>query len=614
MSFCFVFSDYICRIKHSCLIILAPFTATSFSISLGFAKNYIMRQKLLSLAKKNYHKNLNKKNSLLWAIFFNILFLLPYLAFGQIRHGSLDDYFMSSVLTGAYGSTYNVHLYFINAVYGYFLWPFYHFFPTVGWYFIFELLGTFFSFTAITYSLIEKVEGKVGKSLSIFVLAALTPDFYFQLSFTQCATVYTAAGILLVCNSDSKKKWLYALVGILFLIAGSVMRYEGFLLGVPFLVLSLFQQYFKSHKFHLSTAITICIAIASIYGLRTFDKNLYNNDNYRYYAEFQPIRAYFGDGSFYDDEATYDELEERDMNGIDFQFAKSWMFYDTRVLSIDSLQEIKKIAQNNLYEPNFKRLPMAFFLAISNAFTRTNGWCWALLCILLIFSSSKQANMYPWISLTFIALSLGYLLWINRLVYHVESGVWLYAITSSIPFMDKSFFNSRVLLKLEKIFPKFIFSLTLFFSIWGVYTQPILKQTFSLIETPQMPDDWRSFVLYATKHPNDVFLLSFNRYKQLGEFKDPAYQAVKPGSWQNIFSWGYWNIYLPEMTKELSYRGIQNPICDITHSNVYTLEDNNKPSLQPFYTKHYHKDLQVDTAKVFGSLMLLKYYIQEENK
>ena len=62
-----------------------------------------------------------RKSSLCWAICLNLFFLFLYLAFGQIRHGSLDDYFMSSVLTGAYGGEYDVHMYFVNAVYGYFL-------------------------------------------------------------------------------------------------------------------------------------------------------------------------------------------------------------------------------------------------------------------------------------------------------------------------------------------------------------------------------------------------------------------------------------------------------------------------------------------------------------
>ena len=57
-----------------------------------------------------------RKSPLFLALCLNLFFLFLYLAFGQLRHGSLDDYFMSSVLTGAYGSSYDVHTYFINAI------------------------------------------------------------------------------------------------------------------------------------------------------------------------------------------------------------------------------------------------------------------------------------------------------------------------------------------------------------------------------------------------------------------------------------------------------------------------------------------------------------------
>ena len=60
------------------------------------------------------------KKKLLLALLINLLFLSLYFAFGQVRFGSLDDYFMSSVLTGAYGSAYDIHTCFVNAAYGIF--------------------------------------------------------------------------------------------------------------------------------------------------------------------------------------------------------------------------------------------------------------------------------------------------------------------------------------------------------------------------------------------------------------------------------------------------------------------------------------------------------------
>ena len=540
------------------------------------------------------------------ALLLNLFFLALYFAFGIVRHGSLDDYFMSSVLTGAYGGMYDVHTYFVGSAYGYFLKPFYWLFPKVGWYFIFELAGTFTAFTTFTYFLIQRAGVKMGVALSTLLLASLSPDFYFQLSFTQCATVYTAAGILSLLFAQGKK-WLLFL-GSLFLIAGSVMRWEGFLLGIPYLAIFMVLQVFINKTGRKAGLIALVICLVALYGLHTFDKTLYSNGDYKYYADYQTVRAYFGDGAFYDRESAFDELQERGMSGPDFRLLKNWMFYDTYVFSIDSLLPIVKVAQNNLYSPNPERMPIAFFMAVSRELTRSVGWCWAIFCIFLLLAKSRLSNLYPWVSLGVIAISIGYLLLVNRLLYHVESGIWLYAITCGIFFLpsDVPIFN-HFSAKWNTITPILLCSLATLFCYFGITEQGTLKRQWHIIEHDQVPNDWQEFLKYTVSHNNDVFILSFEKYKILGTLRNPPYKAIEPESWHNIFSWGYWNIHHPAIKQEFLKRGVQNPIRDIIHDNVYLLEDN-KPSLQDFYKRHYHDSLWVDTVKVFGDLVLLKYH------
>jgi hypothetical protein len=109
-----------------------------------------------------------------------------------------------------------------------------------------------------------------------------------------------------------------------------------------------------------------------------------------------------------------------------------------------------------------------------------------------------------------------------------------------------------------------------------------------------------------------VFLLSFDRYKEMGELRNPPYIAIGPGDFDNIFSWGYWNIHLPAMKKELAKRGVENPIRDVVHDNVYVLENNEGSALDVFYEEHYHKSLQVDTVRMFEDLILLKYRLPKD--
>jgi len=557
-----------------------------------------------------YFLSMTIKKPFALAIFINIFFFFLYVTFGQIRFGSLDDYFMSSVLTGAYGLSYDVHTYFVNAAYGYFLKPFYYFFPKVGWYFLFELFGTFAAFTVFAYFFIYQQGAKWGLALSALLLATLSPDFYFQLSFTQCATIYTAAGIILVLFGNAERKIKMLVFGGLFLIAGSIMRYEGFLLGLPYLLTPFLFHFTKKTKISKCTIFALCFIALSIFGLRTLDTNLYSEGDYKYYADYQPIRAYFGDGAFYDQESTYDELEERGLSGQDFFMLKSWLFYDTDAFDIDSLEKIKKVAQNNLYEPNYKRVFVAILLAVSNVFVRPTGWCWTILCILLIVFGNKKGGLYPWTSLSIVAISIGYLLLVNRLVYHVESGIWLYAIVSAIPVLPPDFANKMAFPKRAKIYLVLIVVMAICFACVNISNQGSLKTQWSLIEHPEKTDKWVSFIKYVESHPSDVFLLSFDKYKSLGTIKNPAYTAIAPGSWNNIFSWGYWNIHLPSMKNELAKRGVKNPVREAIQSNVYVVEDLENPILGVYLERHYHMQLTSDTVRKFGNdLMLLKYSI-----
>ena len=238
--------------------------------------------------------------------------------------------------------------------------------------------------------------------------------------------------------------------------------------------------------------------------MRTHDANLYAEGDYKYYAQYQPVRSYFGDGAYYDKESTYDELEERGMFGHDFLLLKAWVFYDTEVFQKDSLVPFVNVATNNLYEPNRSRLPVSFFLAVSNAFTRTSGWCWVVLCLLLILSGSKRAALFPWASLGIIAGSIGYLLLVNRLVYHVESGIWLYAVVLAIPFLDvSSLENKYSLLKWGKwLWIGFIF-VSLFFAEIGISNQFCLKKYSLLIDIKK----WLNLGILLTSLLDRVLLI-----------------------------------------------------------------------------------------------------------
>ena len=540
------------------------------------------------------------------ALCVNCFFVALFACLGVLRYGALDDYFMSTVLTGAYGSEFDPHLVFVNGLLAYCLMPLYHLFPSVGWFYIFEMTTIFGAFTLFSYCLIRQLGFRLGVPLAV-LLSSVAIEFYASVSFTICAPLLAASGAILFVKGSIREKSLWLAAGSVLLVMGAMLRFQMFLLVIPFLGTLLLWAHFPFKTIPKKPLIALVLCGLAIYGVNTFDDNLYKDPEYKYYKEYQYKRAFFGDGAHYDKEAISDELEERGMTPLDFQLLCAWNFYDTEVFSKDSLDAIIKIANRNAYIENKQRLPAAVAMGISNAFTRNMAWCWCFVCVLILLFTKKKSRLYPWVSLALVITSYVYLLQLNRLVSHVEMGIWLYAAVMAIPLLQRNDAVSGVLSRISGRLPIIVSLFALVFFAASVLSLPKENRNRAIFAVPEMSSDWRNFLEYASENINNVYLLSFYQYKDLGFVKDPPYRAAKPGSWQNIIPIGYWNINLPGMKRELEKRGVENPLRDIVNNNVYTIETGNSPSYQLFYKIHYHKNLTVDTVQTFGSLMVLKY-------
>ena len=540
------------------------------------------------------------------ALCINVFFLAVFVVLGVLRYGALDDYFMSTVLTGAYGSEFDPHLVFVNGVLAYCLMPLYYLFPSVGWFYIFEMSSIFGAFTLFSYCLIKQLGFRLGVPLAV-LLSAVAVEFYASVSFTICAPLLAASGAILFVKGSFHDRLSWLVAGNILLILGAMLRFQMFLLVIPFLGALLLWTHFPFKVVPKKSLIALMLCGLAIYGVNTFDDNLYNDPEYKYYKAYQYKRAFFGDGAYFDKEAISDELEERGVNPLDFQLLCAWNFYDTQVFSADSLGAIIKIANRNVYVENKQRLPAAVAMGISNAFTRNMAWCWCFICILILLFAERKSRLYPWVSLALVIFSYIYLLQLNRLVSHVEMGIWLYSAVMGIPLLQKSNATAGESCKISNQLPIIVSLFALVFLAGTILSLPKENRNRAVFAVPEMSSEWQGFLEYANKNINNVYLLSFFQYKDLGFVKDPPYKAAKPGSWQNIIPIGYWNINLPGMKRELEKRGVENPLRDIINSNVYTIETGNSPSYQLFYKIHYHKNLKVDTVQTFGNLMVLKY-------
>lgn len=546
------------------------------------------------------------------ALFLNIPFLALYLVLSSCKFASLDDFFMSSILTGAYGAEFDPHLFFVNAAYAYFLRPFYWLFPSVGWYYIFEVAEVFVSFTVFSYLLIKKLDVKWGVAASLILLACAAPNFYYNVSFTQNAALLTASGITLISLGSFDRRKLYLILGAVLLIAGFVMRKDGFLLGMPYIAALLFFRFILSKKIPIASITTFLISFVLIAGLISFDKSLYASPEYKYYAEYQGPRSVFGDGAYYDVEGVKDELEERGSSNSDFILLREWMFNDSEVFHLNNLRSMIQIVNRHLFDLYIPKLPHAILQQFSYAFRNPAAWCWALLSLVLVFYSKSLARYFPWVSLALVGVSTSYLLLVNRVVDHVVTGIWIYAIATTIFFFNKN----EITLELKSNTIKILggFALTMIYILSFLNLSDFKKASFFHTEISQNELTALQLKKYASEHPNDVFLLEFAQYKILGENYCSALKSVPQGSWNHFIPLGYWNVNLPQMKQVLLHKGIENPLRDIVKPNVYLVQSNKKSTYKSYYAFHYGIDLDMTTVESFDDFDIVKYRMREYEK
>ena len=549
------------------------------------------------------------KRALTFSLVINLFFLALCLIFGDLKFGAIDDYFMAARLTGALGSDYNPHLIFVNAIYGYALLPLYHLFPAIGWYYIGEMFSVFLSFSVIGYVLLQRCGERWGAILASLFTALFASDFYLVVQFTQCASILSAAGMSLFAygvlhsrNNESKLQSAIPFIFAIFLMLwGSVMRWQAFLMGMPFFCLGLLFILRECWSARRHVIASLVILFTGAFGMHVFDQNIYKSPEYEAFNKFQGPRVILGDNSSYNQNAVYEDAEELGLSGKDYHMLTEWVLYDTKVFSIDSLKQYTDIIFPYLDSNPIQSIPRNILKALSHSLHAPLFWIWFIIYIIVYVTNPKKF-LYLWASLALVLALMAYLLAMGRLVYRVESGFWLYAAVLAIPLLGN----------FAKEFPKktnYIILLIIAITNIVVYaTSGEIVHDPSSGETRTLAikdsTDYTQVFDYIDSQPDKMFLLSMNAFMRFSHHRNSSYLATPSGTFKRTISFGYWTPYLPEVTEALNEFGISNPIKDVIKNNIIVL---NEPNLADFLQRHYYDSVAIDTLKSIGEMTFFKY-------
>ena len=559
------------------------------------------------------------KRAISYSAAINLFFLALCLIFGDLKFGAIDDYFMAARLTGALGTDYNPHLIFVNAIYGYALLPLYHLFPKVGWYYIGEMFSVFLSFTVIGYVLLQRCGERWGAILATLFTALFASDFYLVVQFTQCASILSAAGMLLFAygvvkpssmdcrapggaRNDIKKTVPFAL-GVLLMLWGSVMRWQAFLMGMPFFCLGMLFFFKDCWKVKWRVIAGLAILFVGAFAVHNWDKKIYQAPEYADFVKFQGPRVTFGDNSNYNQNAVYEDAEELGLSGKDMHMLTEWVLYDTEVYSVDSLARYASLISPYRDKNEVRLIPKNLLNALAHSLRSPLFWVWFAFCI-IVYCTQRRKFLYLWSSLALILALLAYLLAMDRLVYRVESGFWLYAAVLAVPLFGR--FTLDIPRKLAYSILAIIAVANVF--IYATSGEMVRDPSSGAMRTLAIEDttDYTQVFDYIDSQPDKMFLLSMNAFMRFSHHRNPPYLAEPIGQYRRTVSFGYWTPYLPEVTDALNDFGVTNPIKDVVHDNVIVL---NEPHLVDFLQRHYYDSVAADALKEIGEMTFLKYHL-----
>ena len=556
---------------------------------------------------------INRK-AIFYSLGINIFFLMLCLFFGNLRFGANDDCFMAGILAGAYGEEYNVHLTFVNALYGYCLLPLFHFLPNIQWYYIGEMVSVFISLLLASYIIIRKLGERWGMIFATLLVALCANDYYIVVQFTHCAAMLSVVGMLCFIygmekwNDSQKKSIMIIVLGILLMWWGSWMRWAAFLMGMPVFAGILLLHVKKFWQVKSVVCIALLIMFVGAFGFQKVDQSLYQSSEYKKYMDFQGPRSLLGDGRNYNQQAVYEDLEEMGYSGKDFAMLTKWTFYDHEVFAPESIRVVTDVIGRYFFKYDSQVLPSVIMDALSKSIRRPIFIAWLLFSLALFIFNPKK-SLWAWISLAIVVVLIAHLLNLQRLVYRVETGLWLYATVLTVPLLKERFYISR---KISTCIVTIIAVFNLFsYATTGTqFRSPNDGEL--LIPEKQFIDtaDRKGFWTYVDSVPDSVvFLIKMNTYSGLIEKKNTPYFTEVKGGWERLISFGYWTPYFPDVENSLRKRGITNPMKDVVKENVLVVDE---PTLVDYLERHYYDKVKVDSVRDFRGLNIYKYSLVTE--
>lgn len=602
------------------------------TLSLGSEE---LNDTVLLHVKKNKIIDYILKSNLRIALAINSIFFLLLVCFCDFKYEVSDDFIMASIVSGAYGGTPNPHMIFVNVIIGYLLIPLYNICPTISWYFVFQLLLLFSASTLVVYFLLCKLETSKATMLAMIFLLFFTGDAYILMQFTKTAMfAVIVGGLIFIWSLFTGQKQRIAFFSAILCLFGSMLRFEVIYIAGGFIVFVLIYEFFSLYKKNKLRIVSAKIFIGGVlliggaFALHYVDVNAYDNDTYRYFYEYNSLRAQIVDYQDYGYNAYADALSEIGISENDYKMLKNWNFADNDFYTLDTMRAVAGIIRDH-YNSRYLSINDIIRGLQNRGFSRYPIYqACALLLVLGVFLNRRKW----WSMLVSIGIGFSYLFYFTyreRCIYRIEYCVFLGMFLCGLYFWNRKL--SDVYLLQNRGTCKIIVFLCVISTImiyipdnsyksmdasgrrnyiYNVFNASWNYNTQKMRSIVNKDKPVSNLLSEVSANKQNFYFFDFNTTIQTLYFEWPPWKTVAQSFNDNCSYLTGITSNFPDVNKILEQNNISSSLKNLVNENVYLVDNNSLEMKLAYLQAHYYPGARAELYKEIDGYKIWKVYEQ----
>lgn len=514
-----------------------------------------------------------------------------------------DDIVFAELGSGLRGVK-DAHLVFQNYGLGLLYRLLYQITGRLPWYTIVQYAVLLFAFTAVTYVLLNRLEGYSGLYLSALLVLGFGYEGYIHLQFTKTGGIATAAGVFLLLYGLSREK-IYTreiLAAVLLGIVGFMYRSDQFLASGGlmagaglFYLLDLKNRFAgKLWKRIGISAAALAVLCGAVFAVNRWDWHMYQTTEWQEYQEFNQLRSQLLDYGFPDYDSNRDLYEELGISREALQLYQNWNFNDTEKFTTDVMRRLTEQKTSRpltgktvtgflkRFPGDLLKLPMFYFFL-------------GFFLLWLIFGKKDKKSLFSAIlELILLAAVYFYLYYQGRyMVNRVDVGLWFSGCLSVLWILSSErlrWLEGRKGILLATAGA--LFCQILWYSDWRINTSTI----------PEARIAQRAVLETIGTDKEHIYLAKSGTLSEIVCYG--PFDRMPETLLDNVYWFGGWECRTPEYTRAMAEDGIRNPYRDVINNNRIYLADDDIDLTLKYIQEYYEPSAQAVFVKTVGNVNL----------